>query len=225
MLRVPGSPVPPLWGKLLQALVQPLAPSLCVGCSAHAGSAEPLCRRCRGELRWLGPDLASACGVEVWAPLAYEGPARAIVKALKFGRLPRLAETMAAQVAANAPPHALAAGTLVPVPLHPARLRRRGYNQAEQLASALAARTGVPLADCLERLGDRGTQVGRDRRARLRGISGSVRMRRGADVPAAAVLIDDVATTGATLAACAEALRSAGTRRVTAITYARTLGR
>jgi ComF family protein len=225
VLRVPGSPVPPLWEKLLRGLAQPLAPSLCVACSAHAGAAEPLCRSCRGELRWLGPDLASACGVEVWAPLAYDGPARAIVKALKFGRLPRLAETMAAQIAANAPPRALAAGALVPVPLHPSRLRRRGYNQAERLAVALAARTGAPLADCLERFGDRRTQVGRDRRARLRGISGSVRLRGGEAAPAAATLVDDVATTGATLAACAEALRAAGARRVTAITYARTLGR
>jgi ComF family protein len=208
---------------MLRALLQPIAPPLCVACSAHAGAVEPLCASCRGELRWLPPDLASACGVEVWAPLAYEGPARAIVKALKFGRVARLAEAMAAQIAANAPPHVLASGALVPVPLHPARLRRRGLNQAERLASATAARTDLAVADCLARSGDRSTQVGRDRRERLRGIAGSVHVR--GVVPTEAILVDDVITTGATLAACAEALRSAGCSRVTAIAYARTLGR
>ena len=208
---------------MLRALLQPLAPALCAACAAHAGPTEPLCRRCRGELRWLGPDLASACGVEVWAPLAYEGPARAMVKALKFGRVAQLAETMAAQIAANAPGHALDGGAFVPVPLHPARLRRRGFNQAERLAAALAARTGLALADCLERSGDRGTQVGRDRRERLRGIAGSVRVR--GEPPAEAILVDDVVTTGATLASCAEALRAAGSRRVRAVAYARTPGR
>jgi ComF family protein len=223
VLRAPGSAVPPLWEKLLRALLVPAAPPVCVACAAHAGPAEPLCRRCRRELRWLGPDLASACGVEVWAPLAYEGPARAVVKALKFGRVARLAETMAAQIAVNAPPHALAGAAFVPVPLDPARLRRRGFNQAERLAAALAARTDLGLADCLERSGARGTQVGRDRRARLRGIAGSVRVR--GEPPAEVVLVDDVVTTGATLAACAEALRAAGVRSVRAIAYARTLGR
>jgi ComF family protein len=208
---------------MLRALLEPVAPALCVACGAHAGAAEPLCRRCRGELRWLGPDLASACGVEVWAPLAYEGPARAVVKALKFGRVARLVEAMAAQIAANAPPHVLASGALVPVPLHPARLRRRGFNQAAGLAAAVAARSGLPLADCLARSGDRSTQVGRDRRERLRGIAGSVRVCGAA--PAEAILVDDVITTGATLAACAEALRAAGSTYVSAIAYARTPGR
>ena len=209
---------------MLRALLQPVAPAVCAACSAHAGPAEPLCGRCRRELRWLGPDLASACGVEVWAPLAYEGPARGVVKALKFGSLAPLAGTMAAQIAANAPPHALGGdGALVPVPLHSARLRRRGYNQAERLARALAVRTGLPVVDCLERLGNRRTQVGRDRRERLRGIAGAVRVRSAP--PSAAILVDDVVTTGATLAACAAVLRAAGTEGVSAIAYARTLGR
>jgi predicted amidophosphoribosyltransferase len=145
------------------------------------------------------------------------------VKGLKFGRMAPLAEAMAAQIAANAPPHALARGALVPVPLHPARLRRRGFNQAERLAAALAARTCLPVSDGLARSGSRGTQVGRDRRDRLRGIAGAVHVH--GTTPPEAILVDDVITTGATIAACAEALRAAGARRVTAIAYARTPGR
>src|SRR5204863_8034155 len=104
-------------------------PPLCVACGAAAGEREPLCAACRSWLRWLGSEPALAAGVPVWAPLAYDGPARALVRALKFGDLPRMAGTMAAQIAANVPRGWLESGTLVPVPLHPARLRRRGYNQ------------------------------------------------------------------------------------------------
>jgi ComF family protein len=213
---------------MLRSLLSPVAPPLCVSCSAQAGAAEPICGGCREELRGLSHDLASACGVEVWAPLAYDGPARALARALKFGRIARLAETMAAQIAATAPERVLAGHpppALVPVPLHPARLRKRGFNQAERLAAALAARTGLALADCLERSGGGTTQVGRTRTERLQGIAGSVRLRPGCAAPARALLVDDVVTTGATLAACAAVLRGAGTAAVTGVAYARTPGR
>ena len=111
----------------------------------------------------------------------------------------------------------------MPVPLHPARRRRRGYNQAEILARALAQRTGLGVADCLARAGPRGTQVGRPRAARLAAPPGRITAR--APPPSEALLVDDVATTGATLAACAEALRSAGAVDVRALAFARTLGR
>jgi ComF family protein len=132
---------------------------------------------------------------------------------------------MAAQIAATAPPGALERGELVPVPLHPARRRRRGFNQAERLASALARRTGLAVADCLERTGPRGTQMGRDREERLAALAEAVRVRRGAPAPREAILVDDVLTTGATVLACARALRSAGCGRVVAVAYTRTPGR
>jgi predicted amidophosphoribosyltransferase len=223
-------------------LLRLLAPPLCAGCGGDAGGAEPLCAWCRGELRWLGPEPVEVAGVRVWAPLAYEGPARGVVRALKFGGARRAAAAMAAQIAANAAPGWLdaASGMLVPVPLHPSRARKRGYNQARLLADAIAARTGLPVTDCLERAGPRGTQVGRDRAQRLAGIAGTITVRRSAArhfdhachgrnapcenrvaVPAVAILVDDVITTGATLAACADAL---GTE-VRAVAYARTPGR
>jgi predicted amidophosphoribosyltransferase len=112
---------------------------------------------------------------------------------------------------------------LVPVPIHPRRARRRGYNQAALLAAAIAERTGLPVADCLERAGSAGAQVGRGRAARLAGPPGSVRA--GDHVPERAVLVDDVVTTGGTLAAAAAALRAAGARHVAAVAFARTPGR
>jgi predicted amidophosphoribosyltransferase len=112
---------------------------------------------------------------------------------------------------------------LVPVPLHPARHRRRGFNQATILAEAIAARAGLDIADCLARAGASGSQVGRPRGARLSAPPGHIRARSPA--PRRAVIVDDVATTGATLAVCAQALCAGGTQEVRAVTFARTLGR
>jgi predicted amidophosphoribosyltransferase len=164
-------------------------------------------------------------GVETWAPVAYEGPARALVSALKFRAATGLADAMAAQIAARMPQRLLKGATLVPVPLHPARLRRRGFNQAERLASALAQRTGLRVADCLVRRGGPGAQVGRGRLDRAISVREVVASRPGARIPARALIVDDVATTGATLAACAGPLRSEGAREIAAVAYARTPGR
>jgi ComF family protein len=163
--------------------------------------------------------------VELFAPLAYEGPARAMVRALKFRGATLAADAMAAQIVAGAPASALDRGVLVPVPLHPARLRRRGFNQAERLATAVGRRTGLPVVDCLGRGGPTRTQMGRDRAERLSAVHGTVRLDPNAAAPRRAILVDDVVTTGATLAACAAALRAAGAREVTAVAYARTPGR
>jgi acetyltransferase len=109
---------------------------------------------------------------------------------------------------------------LVPVPLAPKRLTTRGYNQAERLAAALGALTGLPVADAaLARKRETPTQTAltpEERRVNVSGAfaGGGVQGRR-------AVLVDDVLTTGATLGACAEALSAAGAVRVEAVTFAR----
>ena len=213
---------------MLRPFLAAIAPPLCAGCGAAAGRVEPLCAPCRAQLRWLGSEpVLIGDSLWAWAPLAYEDPARGVVRALKFAGATRAAGAMAAQIAASAPPGWFEPDrVLVPVPLHPARARKRGYNQAAVLASALGRRTGLDTNDCLARAGARGTQVGRDRAQRLAGIAGTVSLdpRRGPP-PARAMLIDDVITTGATLAACARALVSGGAFSVVAVGYARTPGR
>jgi predicted amidophosphoribosyltransferase len=203
-------------------LLDLLAPPLCWSCRSLAARGDPLCRTCRRSLRFMGPAPVAVRGLEVWAPVAYDGPAADLVKALKFHAAARLAGDMAAIVVANAPAGLLAGG-LVPVPLHPARRRSRPYNQAARLAEAISSRSGLPLADCLRRTGSDARQVGRGRVARLGAAAGSFEA--GKPVPPAALLVDDVVTTGATLAACAAALRAAGARQVGAIAFARTAGR
>lgn len=210
---------------MLARLLAPLAPPLCAACGAHAGAAEPLCGDCRGGLRWLAREPVFLGALPVWAPVAYDGPARALVRALKFRSAVRAAHVMGAQIAANAPPALLDAGALVPVPPHPARRRRRGFDQAELIAHALGRHTGLPLATCLERCGAAATQVGRGRAQRLTGVAGTVAVVSGAAVPARPLLVDDVVTTGGTLTACAAALRAAGSGPPAAVAYARTQGR
>jgi ComF family protein len=211
----------------LARLLSLVAPPLCLSCGAAAPIHQPLCRECLGDLRWLSFEQPPGAGVPVWAAVGYEGPARALVRALKFRAAVGLVDAMAAQMAANAPPALLEGRALVPVPMHRARRRRRGFNQAEELAGALARRCGLLVADCLERTsgGARSSQVGRGREERLDALEGSVRMRAGAPVPLRALLVDDVVTTGSTLAACAAALADAGVREVGAVVYARTPGR
>jgi predicted amidophosphoribosyltransferase len=224
---------------VLARLVALAVPPVCLACrTAPTAADELLCAPCRRALPWLtGPccprcALPAPCApcparraafVAAWSPVAYAGPARDLVVALKArGALPA-AGLMGAQLAAGAPDELLAGVTLVPVPAHPARRRARGHDQARFLARALAARTGLPVARCLRRRGGAAAprQVGAGRRTRLEAGRHALSVRGRA--PPVVALVDDVHTTGATLDACARVLRDAGAIRVVALAYARTL--
>jgi ComF family protein len=154
--------------------------------------------------------------------VVFEGPARSLVHALKFRAALGVADVMAAQVVAGAPRGLLEApAVLVPVPTHGVRRRARGFDHAEQLARALAARTELQVARCLVRSGAPTRQAGSSRAARR--APGRIEIRVRGDPPSSVVLVDDVHTTGATLEACARELRRAGAYTVCAVTYARAL--
>jgi predicted amidophosphoribosyltransferase len=127
---------------------------------------------------------------------------------------------MAAQIAAGAPSGLLDTGVLVPVPGNPRKRRARGFDPAERIARALGRRAGLPVQAVLS--ADRGAeaQVGAGRRQRLR--RGAIEV--AGDASERVTLVDDVRTTGATLDACARALKHAGSATVVAVTYTRTLG-
>jgi len=128
---------------------------------------------------------------------------------------------MSAQMSASAPPRMLEADAIVPVPPARARARRRGFDPAALLACGVARRVDLPLTPCLRRVGPAPPQVGA--RARDRRTAGRIRIEPVERAPTRALLLDDVHTTGATLHACATALRAAGAETVSALTYSRAL--
>jgi predicted amidophosphoribosyltransferase len=139
-----------------------------------------------------------------------------MVGALKFRRLLPVADVMAERMHWLVPAHLLG-GAVVSVPAAPARLRRRGFDPAGELAAALAARLGAEPVACLARRGS-GHQVGRRRAER---IGHPPQIEPISEAPRSVLLIDDVLTTGATLTSCAAALRAAGAKRVVALTFTR----
>ncbi len=190
-----------------------LLPDVCAGCG-RAGSV--LCPVCVADL-CHAPAAVPPAGVDAWnAAFAYRGPARELVARVKYrnarAAVPWLA---AAMVDALGDHPAFEAVTWAPTVA--ARRRRRGFDPAQLLAGAVADQLGSPVMRLLRRLPGP-PQTGLDGAARRVGP----RFLAIGPVPARVLLVDDVATTGATLAAAALALRTAGGRSVCAVTAART---
>lgn len=238
-------------GSVLADLV--LAP-VCLGCRGRiqsSDSARLVCRRCRAALRALPSPSCERCG----APLLATGrtmrsecaeceswprtlvaarsacllgpPADALVHQLKYRGWRALAEPLAARMARLALPFdAGMARTCVPVPTSRVRRRQRGYNQAELLALAFAARTSREVRPILERTGTASSQTTLQPVARGANVAGAFRVAESESRScrdAHLLLIDDVLTTGATAAECARTLAAAGARCVTVVTFARAL--
>ncbi|MEX0973073.1 MAG: hypothetical protein WDZ46_07420 [Solirubrobacterales bacterium] len=206
--------------KLLHAVATGLVPPLCAACGRGCRPGAALCSRCSRRLAAADPlEGGGAPGLDrAWSSAPHEGVARDLVTALKFRRLLPVAELIADRVQWLAP-SALLSGTVVPVPTAPLRSIARGFDPAAEIAAALARRTGLQLQPCLKRRGG-GRQVGKRRAERI-GHPPLIQAR--GQVPRSVLLVDDVLTTGATLSACAQALREAGAIRVVAITFTRRL--
>lgn len=206
--------------KPFHLLATGLVPPLCAACGRGCRPEATLCNRCARRLAEQEP-LAGlgAPGLDrAWSSAAHEGVARDLVTALKLRRLLPVAETMAERIEWLAPA-SLLSGTVVPAPTARLRSLGRGFDPAAELAAALASRAGLPLCGCLRR-GNGSRQVGRRRAERI-GRPPHVRL--SGEAPRSALLVDDVLTTGATLAACARALRAGGAIRVVAVTFTRRL--
>jgi ComF family protein len=195
-----------------------LPPDACAACGLPLAAADlPAgwrCARCRDRPPAFDRLLA------LWR---YEPPLDGVVQALKFGRLDYLGRHLAEALAAGLGDALSPFDRVVPVPLHWRRRFARGYNQAQLIARPLARRLGLPCVAALSRRRATPPQTSLGRAGRL------ANLRRAFSVPRPSrirdlriLLVDDVATTGATLDAAAAALKAAGATAVTAVVAART---
>lgn len=196
----------------------PVPHPACDRCGAPLGTGEaPSCLECAD---WPG-ELSSAHTLCV-----LESPARELVHALKYQGWRGVGEFMGVQMAWHAPDPVRRAQCVVPVPTSDRNIRRRGYNQAEVIAGALAGALGLPLHPCLKRRRQRGTQTSlnpMERRANVsdafvvaESLGGLLRGRR-------VVLVDDVITTGATILAAVRALGDGAPESTVGYAFARTV--
>ncbi len=200
-------------------------PQRCPGCGVPADPARLLCAACRERIPRLDIPLCARClaagrpgagcgvhpGFAVVAPWLYDERAARIVHALKYEGRPALARALGPELARALPPGA-APDLVVEVPLHPARRRERGYNQAGALADAVAESIAAPrLAGALSRVRATRAQARLGPAERRRNLAGAFRAGRPAALEGRTVLlVDDVMTTGATLEAALAELAAAG---------------
>ena len=201
-----------------------------MGCAAEG---PPICTACEPALDarlTTPPGVPIGLPGEIPAPLLqldwcapFRGVVRDALHRIKYGGEQRLGGPLGAAIARRWARVGVGADLVTHVPVHADRARDRGYDQAELIARAAARNLGLPFRPLLERHRATIAQFDLDRADRATNVAGAFGLRMGApDVRGRWVLlIDDVTTTGATLAACAEALEAAGAVAVSACTVAR----
>ncbi|HEV2839887.1 MAG TPA: ComF family protein [Chthoniobacterales bacterium] len=232
----------------LRALASLFYPALCVVCSDDVDRDEYLCEDCRRRAPRITAPFCAKCSEPFpgaitqafscancehrilhfdSAVAAYRsrGLVRKLVHEFKYAQQRHLRYPLAewlGETMSDPRLRGLRFDLLVPVPLHPARERERGFNQAALLAELLSGKIGVPLRPVLERIRYTSTQTAHDRAERMQNLHDAFRLRKKADVRQLRVLlIDDILTTGSTLSECARVLKEAGAISVHAATAAR----
>ncbi|MCY3612207.1 MAG: ComF family protein [Gemmatimonadetes bacterium] len=237
---------------VLRGIADYLLPPACAGCGGSAGADiragfGPVCGNCRLGLPQVPFPLCSRCGAPLgtgeapscmecveWpdglehaaAVCLLESPARELVHALKYQGWRDVGRFMGTEMARSAGAAVRRTDFVVPVPTSSRNIRRRGYNQAAVIASALSTAMGIPLLECLRRQRQAGTQTALNpmqRRANVsdafvmvEGVAGMLEGRR-------LLLVDDVITTGATALAATGVLALGNPRSIVAYAFARTV--
>ena len=213
-----------------------LFPLNCVGCQREG---KVLCESCVAGLPELTPPYCPVCAHPgahetcqlcletppafdgIRAPYRMEGAIKEAVHHLKYRGLKAAAPELAELLARYLAEHPIPSDVLIPVPLHPRRLRRRGYNQSELLAKELSKKLDLVMDQkLLARTRNTPPQVNASRFERRDNVQDSFRCNGSVD-RRAVILVDDVATTGSTLSACAAALKAAGASSVWGLVLAR----
>lgn len=226
-------------GSLGNGALDCLFPRICVGCGAIG---DFICARCARTLPFLNGPICPRCGQpqasgmlcpscaalpgaasSIRSVFRFEGIVRSAIHELKYRNLRAIAPTLSTYLATYASDHGMSADVIVPIPLHPARRRRRGYNQAELLARGISEVLNIPVAaGAVTRRGEQTSQVRtRDVEERRRNVASAFTCTDESFSGKRILMVDDVCTTGATLEACAAALRASGALDVCGLTVAR----
>ena len=226
-------------GKLIELAVDSFFPRRCVGCGKGGGF---LCSECLGKLPRLVPPLCPHCGRPqasgivcpscrqrqtkidgIRSLFRFDEVVRKAIHELKYRNLKAISPCLAELLADYLRSNPLPGEALVGVPLHPRRLRERGYNQSSLLARELSRRIDLPvIEDCLIRVKQAQPQVRAvDVEERRRNVADAFVCRDEKVSGKQIILIDDVCTSGATLESCAAALKNKGAASVWGLTLAR----
>jgi ComF family protein len=232
---------------VLRAAADFVYPPCCVGCGRMTNTGGALCVECWAGVQFIdrpycevlgipfakdhGPGVLSAAAIadpppfeRLRAATVHDGPARKLVHQLKYLDRTDLARLMASWMLRASDGTVAACDVIVPVPLHRRRFLARRFNQSAELARHLAVLSGKPfLASTLIRVKPTSRQVGLSARARRQNVRGAFAIAPGRDADILGkrvVLVDDVYTTGATVAAAARRLKKAGAADVTVLTFA-----
>lgn len=233
----------------LQRALSLIYPNQCISCSELVDTPGGLCASCWKDIEFIRGLVCEACGLPLpgysegeavfcdtclampraWsrgrAAFLYSGGGRRLVLALKHADRPELARPAAVWLERAARPLLTQNSAIVPIPSHWSRTVQRKYNQSAELARALTARLGIDyLPDSLVRVRRTGTQDGRTIDDRFLNLQDAIRPhpRRGLALEGRDIcLVDDVMTSGATMAAATAACHAAGARRVSVLILAR----
>src|SRR6266516_7104472 len=232
----------------LGAIASLLYPPACAICRASVSTGEYLCDQCETKVTRIVAPFCQKCSEPFEGAITGEftcancahrtihfdaavaayrsrGIVRQIIHDFKYGRQIHLRHLVTRWLTAALEDPRLRGGrfdVIIPVPLHPARTRERGFNQASLLAELLSAQISIQSKPLLERIRYTTTQTALDRSERMENLHNAFRLRKNADVRGLRVLlIDDVLTTGSTLSECARVLKRAGALSVHAATAAR----
>jgi competence protein ComFC len=232
--------LPPAAG-LTRVALDLFFPRWCVGCGKEG---EYICGECNRTLKTIIPPVCPRCGRPVvqessqnscpgcagWqegldgvrAPFLFEGVIREAVHEFKYNNLRALAPELATLMYQYIIDYLVPGEVLVPVPLHPKKLKERGYNQSDLLAEEVGGMAGLPVIDdCLVRTKYTSSQARSTAVSeRQRNVTGAFACRDGRLKDKKVILIDDVSTSGATLNACAGVLKSYGAETVWALVVA-----
>ncbi|MGN0024631.1 MAG: ComF family protein [Candidatus Avelusimicrobium sp.] len=235
---------------LVKRILHFLFPRTCFacGCDLPWDACVFLCDSCEKGLKAAGPLICQRCGVTltsggahcyncrgskvktykcslIRSSFAFNASSRGLIHALKYSGADYLAQEMGKRMAVNfcKYPELAAAEIVMPVPLFPSRRRKRGYNQSALLARAFTKEMGLCVDEIsLVRTRNTRSQTKLGRKDRLENMTGAFLCRHPNNVKGKVILLlDDVATTGATLEGCAAALKAAGAKKVFAYTFAR----